>query len=307
MPSDEEKNDQLEGQPVDDEVFEKVFEDQLDADLDEKSDFHPQESGDQIVPIPTFRTEDLDQFSYFEGNRNIRNAHVQKIKESMNEIDLHRFRPILVLPDGKVVDGQHRLEARRRMGEPVYYTILDSEDFDQEHISYLQVAREWDLPDYIDLFQTEGNKSYDRWAKLRDAFDWATDSHILGLIAQGGFRSMGIKRFRNQQVKAGNLAINPTEYKEMMVMLSQFDEMAEEADCSKKSFMLGWFNFRDSFDADPVDIDYEHDRMVQQIKKYEPSQDLIEAATKIEQYKDALFELYDFNRRKNLVSDYNPF
>ncbi len=67
-------------------------------------------------------TENYTLFKTIDGNRKVRSAHVKKLKESI-VIDPRTilFAPILVNEKYQVIDGQHRLEAIKQLGLPVYF------------------------------------------------------------------------------------------------------------------------------------------------------------------------------------------
>src|SRR5574344_417566 len=69
-----------------------------------------------------YRSSDLSIFKLCDKNRSINQGHVKKLVKSMK---VHGFLPdpIRVSDDYIVIDGQHRLEAARKVGIPVLYFI----------------------------------------------------------------------------------------------------------------------------------------------------------------------------------------
>jgi ParB-like chromosome segregation protein Spo0J len=53
-------------------------------------------------------SNDLDQFKFFDNNRNIFTPQVAKLVESMRQNGFLRTNPITVNKDKYVIDGQHR-------------------------------------------------------------------------------------------------------------------------------------------------------------------------------------------------------
>jgi len=78
-------------------------------------------SSDQVVNT-VLKTMDYDMFGYFEGNREVNEAHVRNLMESFTEKQL----PVPIVVDESYLtgDGQNRLEACKRLGIPVYYIII---------------------------------------------------------------------------------------------------------------------------------------------------------------------------------------
>jgi hypothetical protein len=109
-------------------------------------------------------TSDYSIFKPVEGNRALNEKHVLELIERMQEHDFHEDDPINVTADMQVVDGQHRLEARMRLGRPVYYKI--SKAMRPEDIAVVNSsAHNWKLNDYIAYHIAKGNQEY---VKLRE-------------------------------------------------------------------------------------------------------------------------------------------
>ncbi len=105
------------------------------------------------------KTKNYKMFSLLEYNRDIVENHVKdlmvKIKFSN---DLH-LNPIIVTDDFRVVDGQHRLEAAKRLGEEIYYVV--DENFDVSKLTMLNnTRRNWSLADHLKKFRELGNEDY---------------------------------------------------------------------------------------------------------------------------------------------------
>jgi hypothetical protein len=110
------------------------------------------------------KTSDYSIFKPVEGNRPLNEKHVLELMERMEEHDFHEDDAINVTVDMQVVDGQHRLEARMRLGRPVYYKI--SKSMRPEDIAVVNSSNSnWKLNDYIAYHIAKGNQEY---VKLRE-------------------------------------------------------------------------------------------------------------------------------------------
>ncbi len=69
-------------------------------------------------------TYDYNKFKKIVGNRDLDNANLKRLIESMQVKDMKV--PIMVTKDFRIIDGQHRLEARRRLLLPVYYIVNEN-------------------------------------------------------------------------------------------------------------------------------------------------------------------------------------
>ena len=76
----------------------------------------------KITQIVVYETTDYEQFGKLKGNRNINEAQVIGIRNSIEKIGYQPV-PILVNERLEVIDGQHRLEAARTLGIPIYFII----------------------------------------------------------------------------------------------------------------------------------------------------------------------------------------
>lgn len=105
-----------------------------------------------------FETSDYSLFTLMVGNREINKAHLKKLIQSMKQRQL--VVPITVNDSFQVIDGQHRLEACKQLGLPVYFLIepgaglheiqqLNTNQKDWTSIDYLQAYCELGIPDYI--------------------------------------------------------------------------------------------------------------------------------------------------------------
>ena len=69
------------------------------------------------------KTKNYEMFEYMDSNRKINAGLVERLVKSIKEIGYIESRPIIVNEDMVVIDGQHRLEACKRLGIPVIYQV----------------------------------------------------------------------------------------------------------------------------------------------------------------------------------------
>lgn len=109
-------------------------------------------------------TTDYSLFKKHEGNRTIDEGNLRKIIYSMQTQNLLHYRPILVDTEMKVIDGQHRLEAAKKLGLPVFYQIDDSGE--EQNILLLNTnQKNWSSTDYLNYYISKGNIHY---IKIKD-------------------------------------------------------------------------------------------------------------------------------------------
>lgn len=105
-----------------------------------------------------------EQFKLYLFNRVVNESLVKRIMESIKKIGWMDAKPILVAKDLAIIDGQHRYEACKRLGLPIYYVITKVDP--QTAIIELNANQvNWKLSDYIQSWAESGVKCY---VALRD-------------------------------------------------------------------------------------------------------------------------------------------
>ena len=91
-------------------------------------------------------TRDYGVFNLIVGNRIVNQRHVNTIKKSLDD---HQVKsPIIVNTKMEVIDGQHRLEACRQAGLPVYYIVIE-DSLNTIEIQRLNTThKNWTVGDY---------------------------------------------------------------------------------------------------------------------------------------------------------------
>jgi hypothetical protein len=70
-----------------------------------------------------YQTSDYALFHLLPENRAVYVNHVRKLVAVITQSNLLHIKPLDVMADLGVIDGQHRLAAARELGLPVYYKI----------------------------------------------------------------------------------------------------------------------------------------------------------------------------------------
>ena len=106
-------------------------------------------------------TRDYSEFSYYKFNRPIDQKKVNRLAKSISQETNQLISPIVCDPEGRIIDGQHRLEALKRLGIPVHYVIRR---LDGDIIKYLinanNVVEKWKHIDFARLWAETGNQNY---------------------------------------------------------------------------------------------------------------------------------------------------
>ena len=104
-------------------------------------------------------TKRYDLFRLIDNNRKIRIDN--KFETLCEQISLTNGNtvPIIVSSDYLVIDGQHRLEACKKLNLPVAYRMVDG-DSQELMVTLNRTQRPWSTEDYIHKYVKQGNESY---------------------------------------------------------------------------------------------------------------------------------------------------
>ncbi len=104
-------------------------------------------------------TKDYDMFKKHSSNRELQESNVASIMKSISTKNMLSLRPILVNAEMQIIDGQHRLEAAKRLEVEICYEI--SQTIDSKDIVLLNAnQRNWLGTDYLNYFCKEGYPEY---------------------------------------------------------------------------------------------------------------------------------------------------
>lgn len=105
------------------------------------------------------KTKDYSIFKKNAANRDMVESNVLKIMNSIKQRNLLEFRPILVNEKMEIIDGQHRLEACKRLGIEVCY-IIQSGASDKDMYLLNENQRSWSTSDYLNYFCAQEKEEY---------------------------------------------------------------------------------------------------------------------------------------------------
>ena len=117
--------------------------------------------------MKTKKTTNYNLFELAAENRFIDDAHVRKLKRSIEAENLLECTPIIVTPEYVVIDGQHRLQAAKELGVPIYYVVHDNMSFSTMTVLNT-TSKNWTLLDFANAYAVKGNKSYTYVLQLCD-------------------------------------------------------------------------------------------------------------------------------------------
>lgn len=225
-------------------------------------------------------SNDYTKFTTVTGNRQVRQAHVKKIRSSIEQDpESIKYNPILVNEKYQVIDGQHRLEAMKQLDLPVYYIQVDGLKLhDVQKLN--SVAKMWQPIDYAKAFSLLGNTNYTRYVDIKEGtykqYSLNHDSLLKYLALDNPITS--------QSFNEGRLKVD--DFSRSLELLIQLHEVgAFYPRFNIRSFALAFLRLA-------RDERYDHKRMLEKVSKYVS---MIEDYSKEMDYYKALIRVYNHN------------
>lgn len=156
------------------------------------------------------QTTNYDLFKKHSGNRKIEETNVKALIKSIEQKNLLEFRPILVNAKMEILDGQHRLEAAKRLEVPIYYE--QSANLTASDIPLLNIQRAWSAQDCCNHYAAEGVEQY---VFLKSFIDKHKIHFSTALQILIGRTQMNIVEFKKGQFKMPN-RVDLSEIEELM-------------------------------------------------------------------------------------------
>lgn len=164
--------------------------------------------------LPIFKTTDYSLFKTLQGNREIKDQRVEKIKDSIGKVG-YVPNPIIINEKREVIDGQGRLQALKELGLPVYFLSVKGIGI-KECIAMNINQKNWQTSDYIFSYVKQGNENYKRLALLSNEFNTLENSVIFA-VAKGSNRQWS--GGYTTVVQSGQFKLSPERYEKSVKVL----------------------------------------------------------------------------------------
>ena len=92
-------------------------------------------------------TNNYELFKSIDGNRNVNELHLSRLKKSIQKKYLFTF--ILVNEKHHIIDGQHRFEVIKELGLPLNYVVCKGYGINEVH-QLNENSKNWNADDYLD-------------------------------------------------------------------------------------------------------------------------------------------------------------
>jgi hypothetical protein len=224
-------------------------------------------------------TKDYDLFKTLKSNRKINTKHVSHLaNEFAKQKNAQKRSPIIVNKNMEVIDGQHRLEACKRLNIPVWYIQIDELTIqDAQEINTTKLA--WSPKDFAFSYADQGRSDYTFYLDFVDKYKLSYGAALQLLSNSVTFNNLGIN-FRSGNIHVFNRKVSESNAKRLVEMREAFKALGID---SLERNMALYIIYRQS------DPEYSHDLMVQKIKTHG---DTIIPTTRFSMFKDQMDDLY---------------
>lgn len=240
-------------------------------------------------------TEKYSMFKKQHCNRDIQENHVKHLMASIKQENLLYLEPILVNKQFEVIDGQHRLEAAKRLQVEIYYRVDDN--LSESSIALLNNnTLRWKYNDWLNYYNNTGNIHYhklDQFAK-KNSIHLTIALAMLG-VTHGGNSMRSFKRgmFKFPDAQDELEAINK------LANLRQMIEYVCTKTIGEKKYLNGPL-FSRSFTAflNVKSVDFNIF-----MKKLPFKLDLLRPCSRIIHYLEIFREIYNFKNQQPLNNE----
>jgi hypothetical protein len=245
--------------------------------------------GSEDVDVRIKRTDKYSKFKINESNRIVNRRHVNDLKNKISNKNLLHSNPITVNSDWEILDGQHRFQAAKELGLPVYYIVDDYMDI--EDIAVINsTSKGWKLDDYLHHFRTE------ELAKGKEGGEYGKLGEFCEDYNVNLYNAIGLLSGRNSQPNAELIhKFKRGEFK--VVDMEHAIRVANLRD-SFKPYAPDFYkskNFVNSLSKVARNENFDEDVMLK--KMGQQSERLMKCAT-VEGYLNSLVDIYNFRTRK---------
>jgi hypothetical protein len=153
------------------------------------------------------QSNDYEQFTTINGNRNISLKKVEKLAEDVKSgFNLLPYCPIIVKEVGDkfaIIDGQHRFETCIATLEPVYYLIKN--DITLQQIAKLNSrGQKWTVNDFMNCYMKLGVQDYITLSEICREFKVSV-STVCGLLMKNNVKANCKEEFESGYFKVNHL------------------------------------------------------------------------------------------------------
>jgi hypothetical protein len=240
----------------------------------------------QNVPmnaIQVHTTKDYSLFRTLNGNRDVNQLHLTRLKESIKKNHLTTI--IMVNDKFEIIDGQHRYLISQELNLPINYII--SKNYGLNEVQILNAnMKNWATIDYVNGYCDLGYKDYIIYRDFVEEYSLNNQVAILILSGEqfGGNDVSVTSKFKEGLFKVNNIN-NSIKIVEKLQMIKPYYD-----GCMRRSFviaMLGMFKNQN----------FEFTEFIAKLKQQPTT---LQDCTNTTQYRSLIEEIYNYRRREKV-------
>lgn len=158
------------------------------------------------------QTNNYDTFKPIDGNRDINILHLKRLIKSFKQEYL--FSPIIVNEHYQIIDGQHRFNAAKELGLPIYYIMKIGYGLKEVQILNAN-SKNWSATDFLKGYCDLGYKPYLQYKEFMDKYQL---SHNVCMALLSGTTHTGliVKKFYNGSFEVFNFELAEKDAEKIM-------------------------------------------------------------------------------------------
>jgi len=144
----------------------------------------------QFNPIIQTTTK-YSMFKFINGNRDVNQIHVKRLKESFEEKALLSL--IIVNEKYQIIDGQHRFLVLQELGLPINFVVVYGYGINEVQILNVN-SSDWKKKDFLKGYIKEGVQDYiefSNFQRLYPSFNFSTCVKLLSGLRSSSTKSLG--------------------------------------------------------------------------------------------------------------------
>lgn len=224
-------------------------------------------------------TTDYSLFEYLSNNRDVNRGHVDALKKAFEEYgNLTKVQPVLVNERMQIIDGQHRFEACKELGAPIFYMIVPGLGV-QEARKMNILHKGWTVADYAKSYATGGNRHYQTFLDLQEEYGY--NHSVMLAYCYGSRETKGMF----VDFREGHFNIpHPPYVRERLDMLKAVEEVVGSRLAKEKVFALAFLRVSQA----------EGFKLPRMLKKLAERKDSLRQYTNIEDAMRQFEEVYNY-------------
>ena len=171
-------------------------------------------------------TKDYSLFKSLDGNRQVNQLHVSRIKKSMEDQTL--VSPIIVNENYEIIDGQHRFQALQELDKPVHYIVNEGYGLSETQILNVN-HKNWNTEAFLNSYCDLLYPDYLRFRDFYKDYEFSiTSALVIALSSENERAGSSLNKFRAGDLEFDDV-VGARDRADRIVMIGQFYEKYNES------------------------------------------------------------------------------